>query len=117
MDGTAEARRRFARLRSEGPAANVPADTPAIRRKAPRNVSVIFMMFFLLSNHVGTAALGCPVERSSTSLCIVSTRARDFYPSNQPSNKKAPPHRSTFQIGLPNAPHLSILPKQRTHST
>jgi hypothetical protein len=48
IEGSAEVRRLFASFSSEGAPANSPArepaDTPAIRRKAPRNVSVIFMI-------------------------------------------------------------------------
>jgi len=48
IDGSAVVRRFFASRSSEGIAPNSPAielkDTPAIRRQAPRNVSVIFMI-------------------------------------------------------------------------
>ena len=51
MDGSPEVRRFFSICIEEAS-----EDTPAIRRHAPRNVSVIVMMFLSRSDHVGTAA-------------------------------------------------------------
>jgi hypothetical protein len=73
IEGSAEVRRRFASRSSDIPAgspANKPArseskDTPAIRRIAPRNVSVIFMMSRLLSNECGDRRPQLSIERSS----------------------------------------------------
>jgi hypothetical protein len=75
IEGNAEVRRFFASRSSEIPAgnpANKPArselkDTPAIRRIAPRNVSEIFMMFYLVSNsdECGDSRSRLSIERSS----------------------------------------------------
>jgi len=44
IDGSAEVRRLFSICIEE-----LPEDTPAIRRQAPRNVSVIFMIVLFLT--------------------------------------------------------------------
>jgi hypothetical protein len=66
-------------------------DTPAIRRKAPRNVSVIFMMFLSLTESCG----------NSQCWCGSGTPARELYsPNKSLFQQKSPAATELFQLNL-----------------
>src|ERR1700722_17001076 len=57
IEGNGNVRRFFSSFTSED---EPTADTPAIRRIAPRNVSLIFIRFLFLKDSWGKVALGSP---------------------------------------------------------
>src|SRR5271156_2969614 len=82
IEGSGKVRRFFSALTSDD------EDTPAIRRIAPRNVSLIFIRFFLLVEmQCGDSRPRLSIERSST-YCGAGALARKI--SNPP--RKGPPY-------------------------
>src|SRR5580704_11338829 len=68
-------------------------DTPAIRRIAPRNVSLIFIKLFSKKMNVGTAALSCP-SSAARHLCLRLARRRECMSPLLSWHSKRKPRRS-----------------------
>jgi hypothetical protein len=101
MEGNGRVRRFFSALPKEAA-----EDTPAIRRKAPRNVSLMFIRFSVRrrpagrkSANVGTAALNRPSSAARLSSCGAARLAREL-PDHIAPSKKAPPRRSSVKLLL-----------------
>src|SRR5580692_1703913 len=92
MEGNGRVRRFFSALPKEAA-----EDTPAIRRKAPRNVSLMFIRFSVRrrpagrkSANVGTAALNRPSSAARLSSCGAARLGRELYPRLHSSQQKSP---------------------------
>src|ERR1700722_19618665 len=96
IDGRGRVRRFFSNCSLEVPPAATsppsdPKDTPAIRRNAPRNGSVIFIMIYapprIMWGQPPSAVRRAQLDNS----CGSGTSARELYPFQQTrNNKKAP---------------------------
>jgi hypothetical protein len=95
MDGNAEVRRLFSICIKE-----LPEDTPATRRQAPRTASVIFMMFFLYPNSRSDGRIRPSVEPSSTMKNVARhSRPRTITSAmNQPQQKSPAAAEPRFSI-------------------
>src|SRR5579862_994538 len=102
MDGNAKVRRFFSICIEE-----LPEDTPATRRQAPRTASVIFMMFIPDSNHVEKNVFVHLSSAARQRLCGAVDLARDsiVWQRSAPTKK---PHRSGALLLNPNS-HPVIL--------
>jgi hypothetical protein len=102
IEGSAVVLRRL----SAPPVREADEDTPAIRRNAPRNVSVIFMMFSALPESCGDS------HPRLSRLCGVGALARELSTTLEIAQTKSPAAAEPNQTSLIPSRNIAENPKQ-----